>query len=118
MGAGNSGNTTVGVVTPDGFGDVVVIEESGATEPCDSYRGGAVIVNSAVELCKSDSSAGPDFANAAEKKFYRMSDKTLFDFCDEAAGVRDNCFNLETQKLTVGGIAVRSESYARMLRWK
>ncbi|KAK3897163.1 hypothetical protein C8A05DRAFT_48112 [Staphylotrichum tortipilum] len=72
--------------------------------------------HSASQLCGSASSAGPDFAHAGEKLFCRMSDKSLWPFCDVASGVVDECFNVDAQELVVGG-KVRRGGYGRVVNW-
>lgn len=52
-------------------------------------RGGS----GAKELCESPHSVGPSYANHGERQFCRMSDKTLWPFCDSAAGISHDCFD-------------------------
>ncbi|EEY23027.1 conserved hypothetical protein [Verticillium alfalfae VaMs.102] len=68
----------------------------------DSFAG-----NSAAYLRSSNSSRGPDFANAKETMFCLMSDKTLHPFCadnDKKTADGRPCFDLESQQLVRGGI--------------
>lgn len=58
-------------------------------------RGG----NGVKELCESPHSVGPSYANHRERRFCRMSDKTLWPFCDNAAGVSHDCFDAEAEIL-------------------
>ncbi|KAI0384063.1 hypothetical protein F5Y04DRAFT_248889 [Hypomontagnella monticulosa] len=68
------------------------------------------------ELCKSETSYGPDFVNIASGTFCRMSDKTLFPVCDGAETV-DNCFNKDLQQLIVNGVSARDTPYGDVLDW-
>jgi hypothetical protein len=73
--------------------------------------------HSATLLCGSKTSVGPDFANTAERLFCRMSDKTLWPFCDGVI-VTDNCFDAEgLQQLIVGGKAARGKRYVKVVSW-
>ncbi|KAG7141360.1 hypothetical protein HYQ45_002010 [Verticillium longisporum] len=77
--------------------------------------------NSAAYLCSSKSSRGPDFANAKEKMFCDMSDKTLHPFCaDNGKKTADSrpCFDLESQQLVRGGIVKRDSPYAAVMDWR
>lgn len=73
--------------------------------------------HSAAVLCRSETSVGPDFANHAEKLFCRMSDKTIWPFCDQARHITDNCFNTDLQQLVIGGMVARDTKYGRVLSW-
>ena len=66
-------------------------------------------------LCESPTSVGPDFVNIADGTFCRMSDKTLFPVCD--AETTDNCFNAESNQLTINGVAARDTPYEGVLDW-
>ena len=77
----------------------------------------AAAEHSAAVLCRSETSAGPDFANHAEKLFCRMSDKTIWPFCDQARHIADNCFNTDLQQLVIGGKAARDTVYGKVLSW-
>jgi hypothetical protein len=68
-------------------------------------------------LCGSATSVGPDFANPAERLFCRMSDKTLWPFCDGGVGVTDGCFPEGLSRLVVGGMVVRGVGYGRVVNW-
>lgn len=72
---------------------------------------------SASDLCAHDSSLGPDFFNVAEGQFCQMSTKTLYPVCNGDAGVTDNCFNDQTQKLVTGGVSARDEEYTKVIDW-
>ncbi|KAK0673154.1 hypothetical protein QBC41DRAFT_215440 [Cercophora samala] len=61
-------------------------------------------------------SMGPDFANEAEGLFCRMSDKTLWGFCD-GVHITDNCFNPEMQEVVVGGKVTRDRKYGKVMSW-
>lgn len=50
-------------------------------------------------LCQSKNSVGPSYANPLERQFCRMTDKTLWPFCDQAKGVDTNCFDEEAEVL-------------------
>ncbi|KAM0571309.1 hypothetical protein ACHAP9_003410 [Verticillium nonalfalfae] len=82
----------------------------------DSFAG-----NSAAYLCSSNSSRGPDFANAKEKMFCLMSDKTLHPFCadnDKKTADGRPCFDLESQQLVRGGIVKRDSPYVAVMDWR
>ncbi|KAL2291418.1 hypothetical protein FJTKL_12822 [Diaporthe vaccinii] len=51
------------------------------------------------ELCGDPHSVGPSYANHHEGFFCRMTDKTLWPFCDSAAGVSHDCFDAEAEVL-------------------
>lgn len=51
------------------------------------------------ELCEDPHSVGPSYANHDERVFCRMTDKTLWPFCDGAAGVSRDCFDAEAEVL-------------------
>lgn len=70
---------------------------------------------SAVELCESVGSLGPDFLNTAEGLFCHMSTKTIYPVCTGA--LRENCFNKDTKKLILGGIATRDVDYPKVIDW-
>lgn len=55
--------------------------------------------SSTKELCESPHSVGPSYANHRERFFCRMTDKTLWPFCDSAAGVLHDCFDTEAEIL-------------------
>ncbi len=67
------------------------------------------------ELCASPASLGPDFANIATRHFCNMSTKTLHPIC--SATVTDDCFNMDTHKLIVGGISTRDQAYSKVIDW-
>lgn len=73
------------------------------------------INHSAVKLCASASSVGPDLFNTAEGQFCQMSSKTVYSVC--SAAVTDNCFNSDTQKLIVGGVSLRDDQYSKVIDW-
>ncbi|KAK4677392.1 hypothetical protein QC764_405770 [Podospora pseudoanserina] len=62
-------------------------------------------------------SMGPDFANDAEGLFCRMSDKTLWVFCD-GVHITDNCFNPDLQQVVVGGKVTRDKKYGKVMSWR
>ncbi|KAH7140221.1 hypothetical protein B0J13DRAFT_637641 [Dactylonectria estremocensis] len=66
-------------------------------------------------LCESSTSVGPDFVNAAEGQFCRMSDKTLWPVCSEE--IQDDCFNTDSQQLIQGGLATRDSPYTVVVDW-
>lgn len=70
--------------------------------------------HSAAKLCSSPTSMGPDFANDAEGLFCRMSDKTLWVFCD-GVHITDNCFNPDLQQVVVGGKVTRDRKYGKVM---
>ena len=67
-------------------------------------------------LCKHPTSSGPDFANEAEGKYCRMSDRTLYDIC--AHSDQDNCFDLDTKQLIINGVSARSEGFKEVIDWR
>ena len=72
---------------------------------------------SASDLCAHPASLGPDFFNVAEGQFCQMSSKNLYPVCNGDAGVTDNCFNSQTQKLVIGGVSARDEEYTKVIDW-
>ncbi|KAK4112241.1 hypothetical protein N656DRAFT_798583 [Canariomyces notabilis] len=93
---GSSTNTTSGTITTTTTArfDRILVSTSRQAQ-------------SASYLCESPSSRGPE--NSHERLFCRMSDKTLWPFCDAAIGVTDNCFDADrSQQLIIGGRAARS----------
>jgi len=66
-------------------------------------------------LCDSASSKGPDMVNTAEGLFCRMKDHTLWPVCKQNS--EDNCFNMGTKKLVIGGKSSRSTQYAQVGDW-
>lgn len=78
---------------------------------------------SASDLCGSGLSMGPDFVNLVEGKFCRMSDKTLWPTCDRlahgggVAGPADDCFDVESRQLVVGGKVTRSKPYSKEIHY-
>lgn len=51
------------------------------------------------KLCEDPNSVGPSYANHQERLFCRMTDKTLWPFCDSAAEVFKNCYDAEAEVL-------------------
>lgn len=75
---------------------------------------------SAYELCEDALSMGPDFVNIPEGKFCRMSDKTLWPTCDHQrskVGPTDDCFDVESRQLVVGGKVTRSKPYSKEMHF-
>lgn len=72
--------------------------------------------HNAADLCSSPHSLGPDFVNTATGHFCKMSDKTLHPVCSPPT-VTDNCFNVETQKLVIGGVSARDQVYSKVIDW-
>lgn len=74
---------------------------------------------SAAALCENGMSMGPDFVNIPEGKFCRMSDKTLWPTCDHRSqiGPTDDCFDVESKQLVVGGKVARSEPYSKEINY-
>ncbi|KAG6355167.1 hypothetical protein INS49_004248 [Diaporthe citri] len=54
-------------------------------------------VSGTEELCENPHSVGPSYANHHERVFCRMTDKTLWPFCDSV--VSNNCFDAEAKVL-------------------
>lgn len=50
-------------------------------------------------LCEDPHSVGPSYANRLERQFCRMTDKTLWPFCDRSEGLSSDCFEEETETL-------------------
>ncbi|KAK4457041.1 hypothetical protein QBC42DRAFT_279985 [Cladorrhinum samala] len=71
--------------------------------------------HSAIELCASETSLGPDFASTTEELFCRMSDKTLWPFCGST--YVDDCFDVNLQQLVVGGKVTRDRKYTKVMNW-
>lgn len=55
--------------------------------------------HSAVELCNSESSWGPDEVSLTERMFCDMDTKTLYPLCDDQTGI--NCFDLDAETLVL-----------------
>jgi hypothetical protein len=55
--------------------------------------------NSTRMLCESPHSVGPSYANHRERWFCRMTDKTLWPFCDSSSGLLHDCFDAEAEVL-------------------
>lgn len=75
---------------------------------------------SAIALCGSALSMGPDYVNIPEGKFCRMSDKTLWPTCDHRSkkvGPTDDCFDVESRQLVVGGKVTRSKPYSKEINF-
>lgn len=72
--------------------------------------------HNAADLCSSPHSLGPDFVNTATGQYCRMSDKTLHPICNPPT-VTDNCFNVDTQKLVIGGVSLRDRVYSKVIEW-
>lgn len=74
---------------------------------------------SASVLCKGGMSMGPDFVNIPEGKFCRMSDKTLWPTCGHRSrvGPTDDCFDVDSKQLVVGGKVTRSEPYSKEMHY-
>lgn len=69
----------------------------------------------AADLCASAHSLGPDFVNTPTGHFCKMSDKTLHPICSPT--ITDNCFNVDTKKLVVGGVSARDRVYSKVIDW-
>ncbi|KAH8746916.1 hypothetical protein F5883DRAFT_653823 [Diaporthe sp. PMI_573] len=74
---------------------------------------------SAIELCEDALSMGPDYVNIPEGKFCRMSDKTLWHTCDHQTkvGPRDDCFDVDSRQLVIGGKVTRSKPYTEEINY-
>jgi hypothetical protein len=73
------------------------------------------IKQSSTELCASAVSLGPDFLDMADGPFCQMSTKTLNQVCHDI--VSDNCFNIITQQLVIGGVSTRDVEYSEVIDW-
>lgn len=71
------------------------------------------------ELCKDPNSVGPNYANHDERVFCRMTDRTLWPFCDSAAGTTRECFDPEAEVLVEksGPVAKRSHYWDAIEDW-
>lgn len=71
------------------------------------------------ELCKDPHSVGPNYANHDERVFCRMTDRTLWPFCDSAAGVTRECFDPEAEVLVEksGPVGKRSTYWDAIEDW-
>ena len=87
--------------------------------PADRHAGQLIVDNSTdhstSDLCKSETSVGPDYANVADGNFCKMADKSLWPICTNK--LTDECFNLDMEELIVGGKATRDTSYHRVTTW-
>lgn len=78
---------------------------------------------SAIELCESWSSVGPDYANIEEGQFCEIETKTLYPICGSVAGGDDGeskCFDVERNALVHGKTATlvpRQETYKKVHMW-
>lgn len=70
--------------------------------------------NSAIELCRDSQSEGHDFVNMLERKFCRMSDKSLWSLC--TGEQRDHCCSVDSKQLVVNGKTLRG-AYATVNNW-
>jgi hypothetical protein len=76
--------------------------------------------HSAVTLCESDSSVGPDFVSLHEGKFCDMTTREILPLC--ASGIAGDCFDDSAKSLRVRGaissrdVAVDKE-YSEVLEW-
>lgn len=66
-------------------------------------------------LCSDPASLGPDLLNVAEGRFCQMSTKTVHPVCSDT--VTDDCFNVDTQKLILGGVSTRDDNYSKVIDW-
>ena len=55
--------------------------------------------HSAIELCNSETSWGPDEVSLTERMFCDMDTKTLYPLCDDQA--KNNCFDLDAKTLVL-----------------
>lgn len=60
----------------------------------------------AKRLCEHPSSVGPSYAHRHERLFCRMTDKTLWPFCEPSQGKTFNCFDEETEVLVEENVPV------------
>jgi hypothetical protein len=60
-------------------------------------------------------SRGPDYANIAEGQFCQMSTKNLYPIC--TVTVTNNCFNVGSQMLVIGGVSARDLPYRKVIDW-
>lgn len=78
---------------------------------------------SAVQLCESWNSVGPDYANVEEGLFCEIETKTLYPICGSIAGGDDGksmCFDVERKSLAHGKTAAlvpRKETYKKVHMW-
>jgi hypothetical protein len=72
--------------------------------------------HSAVDLCSSDTSFGPDFVSLFEEVYCDMETHTLWPLC--AATIADKCFDRDLLELRNGPAALRKRaSYKNVSRW-
>ncbi|PVH73076.1 hypothetical protein DL98DRAFT_538640 [Cadophora sp. DSE1049] len=62
-----------------------------------------IATHSAVELCESPTSAGPDFVSFAEGKFCDMKGRIVWDLCSET--LLEQCFDADAGEVIFGDLA-------------
>ncbi|KAH6611650.1 hypothetical protein C7974DRAFT_419110 [Boeremia exigua] len=67
--------------------------------------------HSARELCRSETSLGPDFVSVYEGLFCDMSEKELWPLCDEMH--LTGCFDVESNSMVAGSLSRRDEASGR-----
>ncbi|KAK4097120.1 hypothetical protein N658DRAFT_510637 [Parathielavia hyrcaniae] len=81
--------------------------------------------HSAVTLCESDSSAGPDLVSLHEGKFCDMKTREILPLCDGPGVASGDCFDDSIASLRVRGgarlsgrdVAVDTKEYSEVLEW-
>lgn len=62
--------------------------------------------NSVEDLCSHAHSVGPGYANRHERKYCRMTDKTIWPFCDVDADLVTDCFEEDSEILAEDGVSL------------
>ena len=75
--------------------------------------------HSAVELCASEMSYGPDFVSHAERVFCDMGTKVSWPLCGSGDGAveGEECYRWETHSLVTGGKRV-ARNYEKVEEWE
>jgi hypothetical protein len=80
--------------------------------------------HSAVKLCESETSMGPDFVHVEENIFCDMGAKKAYPLCGgSSAGTNttaaaQTCFDLESKNLVSGGVVKRASPYTSIRDWR
>lgn len=82
-------------------------------------RGDGTNGTSVEKLCASDHSLGPSFAHRLERQFCRMTDKTLWPFCESSKGLDTDCFDEDAEVLVEDGapLARRDAHWDSIEHW-
>mgnify|MGYP001236825068 CR=1 FL=1 len=75
-----------------------------------------IATHSAVELCESPTSAGPDFVAFAEGKFCDMKGRIVWDLCSET--FLEQCFDADAGEVRFGDLARGLvKDYTKVIEW-